>query len=117
MKESVIKKNTRKAIAMVFGLVWGAGCASPANLAPEVDPTMRAAAAARGVPAEILDHGRRIYLTDCTRCHSPIAVRDKSPAQWTAILERMAPLTGLEVQEEAALAAYLEQAAGSAVAP
>ena len=112
-----MRNFTRKAVPVLFGLLLGAGCASLASLAPEVDPRMRAAAAARGIPAETLEHGRRLYLTDCTRCHSPVAVRTHSPAQWTAILDRMAPLTGLEAPEKSALAAYIEQAAGSTGTP
>lgn len=112
-----MRNSTRKAVPVLFGLLLGAGCASLASLAPEVDPQMRAAAAARGLPAETLERGRHLYLTDCTRCHSPVALRDHSPAQWTAILERMVPLTGLKAEEKSALAAYIEQAAGSSGTP
>lgn len=112
-----MKTITRKAVAVLCGLLLGAGCASVANLAPEVDPRMRQIAAAQGLPAETLDRGRRIYLTDCARCHSPVAVRDHTPAQWTAILERMAPLTKLPDDDTDALAAYLELAADPTRAP
>ncbi len=85
-----------------------AGCASVSDLAPEPDPAAVARAGAGGVAPSDLAAGRRIYLTDCARCHSPVAVASLTRRQWGPVLDRMAPLTRLDAGKEAKLRSYIE---------
>ncbi|MBU2502017.1 hypothetical protein KJ682_11870 [bacterium] len=88
-----------------------AGCASVSDLAPEPDPAAVARAGAGGVDASDLVAGRRIYLTDCARCHAPVAVTSLTRGQWNPVLDRMAPLTRLDAEKDAQLRSYIEAVA------
>ena len=80
----------------MFFLVAAAGCASIATLAPPVSEPMAMAAASRGTGRDVLERGRNLYIQDCARCHSPVAVRKLGSREWDRILPDMAIRTRLD---------------------
>jgi mono/diheme cytochrome c family protein len=57
-----------------------------------------------------LERGRLIYVTKCAACHAPEPVRKYSAAKWEEIIPDMAEDTKLNVQDVAAVAAYVRWA-------
>ena len=56
----------------------------------------------------VLAHGREIYLTKCSRCHSPEPIDRYAMTQWhNEILPDMVDEARLDDQQEADLTAYL----------
>ncbi len=89
-------------------MIAAGGCASSVGIAPAVTPAM--VSAARGVPAETLEEGRRIFAGPCTSCHAADPVSRYSLAQWEAAVDEMAPRTKLDPSRRAALLAYITAA-------
>ena len=56
----------------------------------------------------VLAHGREIYLTQCSRCHSPEPIDRYTMTQWhNEILPDMVDETRLDDQQEADLTTYI----------
>jgi mono/diheme cytochrome c family protein len=83
------------------------GCAPLTARAPLVTPELAMVAATRGIDAAAAARGRDLYVGACARCHGPVAVRSRTPAQWREILPRMADKTQLEAAATRDLSAYL----------
>ena len=60
-----------------------------------------------GVVAEDLRNGRRIYITDCARCHRPEAVTRYTEAQWSKTLPWMSGEALLSPEDAADVKAYV----------
>ena len=75
------------------------GCATIEELAPPVGALALREGEAMGVPAENLERGRTIYITNCARCHSPEPITGYSEAQWRETLPRMSHEAMLTAQE------------------
>lgn len=69
------------------------GCKST----PKAVPTVAALNVA-GMDSAALERGRRIYLTDCARCHAPEPIGKYSIAEWHEIMPPMIELTKLDAQ-------------------
>lgn len=57
-----------------------------------------------------VNRGRKIYVQDCSRCHSVLAVHDYTAAQWHEELPDMVEESALSKEEEADLRAYIKVA-------
>ncbi|MHC4219914.1 MAG: c-type cytochrome [Planctomycetota bacterium] len=83
------------------------GCQTLDQLAPPVgEPTLREASVSN-VAAENLERGRTIYISQCTRCHTPEPVTRYSEARWRETLPRMSMEAMLTPQETADVRDYV----------
>lgn len=55
-----------------------------------------------------LARGRFIYVTKCTKCHSPEPVAKYSLTEWQKIMPEMVEETKLNAADAAAVTAYVE---------
>lgn len=55
-----------------------------------------------------LARGRTIYVTKCTKCHSPEPVAKYSLTEWQTIMPEMVEETKLNAADAAAVTAYVE---------
>ena len=85
------------------------GCLTIEEMAPVVDREMRFVEGGDQGRA-LLEKGRAIYLSDCTRCHSVERVNRYSLDRWTTILERMGKKSKLDESDQQALEAYIRTA-------
>lgn len=83
------------------------GCAGISELAPPVGERALREAAMLDISAGRLQRGRAIYITTCTRCHSPEPVAGYTLAQWRQTLPRMSERSKLTAQETADLRDYV----------
>jgi hypothetical protein len=83
------------------------GCASLAELAPEVNEPALQYAAARDIDPAVVHRGRVVYITDCARCHSPEPVTAYSAEQWQEIMPRMCEETNLSAEDSEAVHVYV----------
>lgn len=83
-----------------------AGCLTIEEMAPPVGPEWLSAATG-GATCAVLEKGRQVYLTDCTRCHSVEPIDRYSRGHWRIIIERMGPQSKLDVSRTEALQAYI----------
>ncbi len=84
-------------------------CMSINRMAPPIDETFaRHVGSSNGLAS--LEKGRRIYVTQCARCHAPEPVNRYSLSQWQPILVRMAEETKLSKTDERYLTRYIESA-------
>jgi mono/diheme cytochrome c family protein len=84
---------------MLAALLTVGGCVSVESIAP-------LAPASRG-DATTLAEGRRIYLGQCTACHSAEPVSRYSRERWKEIVGEMSSEAKLTTGQESALWAYL----------
>ena len=67
--------------------------------------------AARGKNSlDVLERGRRVFLTRCTECHTVQPIGKYSVERWQHIANWMAPYANLSESDRAALIAYLGSA-------
>jgi len=83
------------------------GCAGISELAPPVGERALREAATLDISAGRLERGRAIYITTCTRCHSPEPVAGYTLAEWRQTLPRMSERSKLTAQETADLRDYV----------
>jgi len=88
-------------------LAISAGCLSLEQMAPPVGPEFTAASRGRSIPPALLEQGRHVYLTDCTRCHSIEPIGRYSVRRWEEIVVRMAAESKLDESRTVALRAYV----------
>lgn len=58
----------------------------------------------------LLVRGRRIYVTNCAKCHAPEPVKKYSAAEWQTIMPEMVEETNLKSADAAAVTAYVRWA-------
>ncbi len=93
-------------------------CATTGAAAPKVDDRLCDCAARRGFDRATLELGRRHYVGECARCHSPVAPTDFTEREWKDILHRMRDKSKLSDADMAAVSAYINAAIdASAPAP
>ena len=83
-----------------------AGCMTVEQMAPFVGPAFSTPTIS-GEPLAVLERGRELYVTDCTRCHSPEPVNRYTVTHWNDIIRRMAPESKLNESDTSALRAYV----------
>jgi mono/diheme cytochrome c family protein len=83
------------------------GCQTLDQLAPPVGELALREASSSNVPAESLERGRTIYISQCARCHTPEPVTRYSEAQWRETLPRMSMEAMLTAQETADVRDYV----------
>ena len=96
--------------ALAVGLGGLAGCVSVETIAPP-------ASGLRGGGGALVEEGRRLYLTTCTKCHSAEPVRDYTAAEWATILPDMAEESHFTSAQTAAVAAYIQAVLATPPAP
>lgn len=104
-------QRTRRLVRLLFGGGVGitftlAGCLTIEQMAPPVGPEF-SSIGTNGATRAVLEGGREVYLSDCTRCHSIEPINRYSIDRWRAIIERMGPQSKLDVSRTAALQAYI----------
>jgi len=100
------RQRTRRGVFFIVMTLLGMyGCV---NLKRDVPPVDAGMAALAGQSVAVLEHGRRLYLTDCARCHTVLAIRRYTPAQWDQAMPKMIRMTKLDANEGAAVTAYVE---------
>ena len=94
-------------VAVLLTALAIAGCAGISELAPPVGERALQEAAMLDISAGRLERGRAIYITTCTRCHSPEPVAAYSLAEWLQTLPRMSERSKLTAQETADVLDYV----------
>jgi mono/diheme cytochrome c family protein len=87
------------------------GCLTVEQMAPPVGPSFSTVAMSDTTLA-ILERGREVYVSDCTRCHSAEPINRYSVDRWHTIIKRMGPQSKLDAPETAALREYILAAHG-----
>ena len=70
-------------------------------------PTVEALGLHNSAGVESLLRGRRIYLTNCTKCHAPEPISRHSLAEWRDLLPDMIELSHLDAQRSADVTRYV----------
>jgi mono/diheme cytochrome c family protein len=83
------------------------GCQTLDQLAPPVGELTLREASNSNVPAENVERGRTIYISQCARCHTPEPVTRYSEAQWRETLPRMSLEAMLTAKETADVRDYV----------
>ncbi len=83
-----------------------AGCLTIEEMAPPVGPEF-SRIPMNGVTLALLERGREVYISDCTRCHSVEPIDRYTVDRWRTIIERMGPQSKLDKSRTAALEAYV----------
>lgn len=86
------------------------GCASEDPLPPVPTEAMAASSGTSGV---MLQRGRAVYVTECTRCHEAMMPDDITAEDWHVVLPGMAWNAGISEADEEALEAYIRAVKGS----
>jgi cytochrome c553 len=96
-----------KFLCPVFLILYGAGCASLQERAPEISVAIANTGAKHGAGIEQLAAGRKILVTRCTECHAPRIVRNYPADEWPMLVDKMAPRAKLSASQKNDLLAYL----------
>ena len=83
------------------------GCVTTEQMAPPVGPALVEFAGSRSIEAGALARGRRVYLSECSTCHSIEPIERYSLSKWKMIAPEMAEESRLDDGERADLFAYL----------
>jgi mono/diheme cytochrome c family protein len=105
---SLCQKAVRGLLAVsLFGM---AACSSVEQAAPPV--------AQLRSPTPACERGRELYLTKCTKCHSPEPIREHSLTDWSSdILPTMVRKSKLGPSDGAAVEAYVRAVLATPPAP
>ncbi|MEP6615146.1 MAG: hypothetical protein ABJA57_01140 [Ginsengibacter sp.] len=98
---SKIKKTTT--IATTSGVSTEPVIKDTVSAIPGTDTLAMASMRVPGITAERLAEGRKIYMQDCTRCHSMKEPSNYTPQQWEPILVKMFVNAKLTDEHEKAL--------------
>jgi hypothetical protein len=77
------------------------------QMAPPVGGKFQVIAARHGVAVETLELGRKIYLSDCVKCHSVEPIGRYSVEKWRGMFPKMFDKTLLYGEDARALEAYV----------
>jgi mono/diheme cytochrome c family protein len=91
------RSGLRLALLLLLGAL--AGCANVETIAPPVSVL-------KGNHTS-LEAGRRIYLSQCTSCHTAEPVRDYAETRWPGILDEMSPKAKLTPPQERDVRLYV----------
>lgn len=91
------------------------GCATLEQLAPPLpspgppgSPDAISLGSISDASLQQAKRGRRIYITECIKCHSPEPVTRYSQVEWDEILPRMAEESKLPPEKITDIAAYIQ---------
>ena len=96
---SCVAKRRGFWLALLLLLGVFTGCANLETIAPPV-------AMLKGSHAS-LEAGRRIYLDQCTTCHTAEPIRDYAACRWPGILDEMSPKAKLTPSQERDVRLYV----------
>ena len=83
-------------------------CGSTQTVAPEIDGLLLRMAESEGHSAASMRLGRKLYMSDCAKCHTPEPIGQYGLAEWPGILDDMIEQTPtIDAREAAALRAYV----------
>ena len=94
-------------LAGLLMLVGVTACSMSESLAPPVRSADIHPDTHPGISLQMLEEGRHIYLTSCTKCHSPDPVMRHSELDWERILSEMIPKSRLQERQSRNLKAYI----------
>jgi len=86
---------------------WISGCATGKASIPTAEELGAAGTLPRGADPDALRRGRAVLVTECAACHRLFWPNEYSPAQWRAIVKRMARRASLSGDQAADLLFYL----------
>jgi len=89
------------AVSVTAAALGFVGCTPTSQRAPLV------ADLPAGVDLAAAERGRRLYITDCARCHAVEPVHDYSRARWRELIPEMAELAKHNAQQRRDLEAYI----------
>jgi mono/diheme cytochrome c family protein len=72
------------------------GCTSLLEMAPPVEGLTDGSRAYTAAQRASLENGRSLYVQDCAKCHSPVAVSSLTRADWEKVMPRMVQITALD---------------------
>ena len=107
MRNKGAQIHALRRLTVVAALALHAGCMTLEQMAPPVGVELQRVAARHQVDVPALEVGRRVYLSDCARCHSVEPISRYSRSRWREILPRMGKESKLSAEEQAALNAYV----------
>ncbi len=90
---------------LVAALALVTGCQTIEEIAPQA--AWLGGVAGGGASPAVLESGRHLYLTRCTKCHTAEPVRDYSAQEWRELMPEMAQDAKMTAEEEAAVLAYV----------
>jgi len=93
-----------RGVALILVALCGCTAVIPTPLPRDVGA---AQAEWPGTTQADLDRGRAIYVNRCGNCHLLHAPNERAPAQWPAVVAKMAPRAKLSPTEHADVARYL----------
>ena len=101
-KTRIVK--TLSAAALLLTII---GCATIEQIAPPIDINAVSLGTFDDATLRQAQRGRRIYITNCIKCHSPEPVARYTRVEWDEILPRMAEESKLPPEKIADIAAYI----------
>ena len=104
-KDGVVTSLSIVAGLSIFPLFLG--CMTLEQMAPPIGEQFQTVAARHGVDITTLEAGRRVYLTDCVRCHGVEPISRYTAERWHEILPRMAAESYLDDQRTTDVEAYV----------
>lgn len=110
VKMNSVKRSMRTThivlVAGVLSLGVG-GCLTVGQMAPPIDPEFARIAMRSGISRSVLEIGREVYISDCTRCHTVEPISRYAPERWHDIITRMGVESKLDEAHTEALRVYV----------
>ncbi len=83
------------------------GCMTLEEMAPPVGLELQTVGARHNVEVETLELGRKIYLSDCVKCHGVEPIGRYTVEKWRSMLPKMSDKTLLDGESARALETYV----------
>ena len=110
----LVRDKFLRSLLPALALLSIIGCATLEQLAPPLpspgppgSPNAISLGSISDASLQQAKRGRRIYITECIKCHSPERVTRYSQVEWDEILPRMAEESKLPPEQMADIAAYI----------
>ena len=110
----LVRDRFLRSLLPALALLSIIGCATLEQLAPPLpspgppgSPNAISLGSISDASLQQAKRGRRIYITECIKCHSPEPVTRYSQVEWNEILPRMAEESKLPPEQMADIAAYI----------
>lgn len=107
-------EGTKSHVVLILAVVTGlgmfalfSGCMTLEQMAPPVGDKFQIVAARHGVDVATLELGRKVYLSDCVKCHSVEPIGRYSLEKWHRMLPKMLDESLLYGEDARALEAYV----------
>lgn len=91
-------------------LLFTTSCIDTTKVAPKVHTLLA------GTDLPMLQHGRDLYITKCSKCHNTLRITRYTASQWLDILPEMSDKSKLTTAESTAVSSYIDAVLLSATA-